>query len=234
MVGAGDPLVLTRDPTLETRVSLLQAQLRELRARRHEQQREDLVRAQITQEEIAAAEVSLAQARERVGEVIIRSPANGSFLMPGAAADLVGRFVDQGELIGYVVGSFIDTARVVVPQSDVALVRDRTQRVEIRLSSRVGRVLPASIRRQVPAATDRLPSPALGTLGGGLVPVDAADPERLRTLENVFQLDVSLPPDAGVQRIGERVYVRFHHGSEPLGARIYRAFRRLFLRRAGV
>ncbi len=131
------------------------------------------------------------------------------------------------------VGPSVTTARVVVPQADAALVRERTLAVEVRLASRIGQAWPARILRQVPAASDRLPSPALGTKGGGRLAVDPSDSEGLRTLETVFQLDLSLPPEAAGQ-IGERTYVRFDHGAEPLGLRAVRALRRLFLRQIGV
>jgi putative peptide zinc metalloprotease protein len=98
----------------------------------------------------------------------------------------------------------------------------------------VGEVLPSQILREVPAASDRLPSRALGTTGGGRVAVDPLDPDGLRTLERVFQLDVSLPAAAAAREIGGRVYVRFDHGAEPVGWRAFRAVRRLFLRRLGV
>ena len=104
----------------------------------------------------------------------------------------------------------------------------------MRLSSHLGGVLPASIDRAVPAATDQLPSRALGTAGGGRVPVHPGDPEGLRTLETVFQLDLVLPDQARREAIGGRVYVRFHHGSEPLATRAYRALRRIFMRRIDV
>jgi len=233
VVEPGDPLVLTRDASLEAHVAVLQAQLRELRARHHAERTTDQVKAQITLEEIATAAAALARAQEQMGDVVVRSPAHGSFLAP-RARDLAGRFVKQGDLIGYVVGPTIATARVVVPQSDIALVRDRTEAVEVRLSRRVGETFPAVISRQVPAAGDRLPSRALGTAGGGRVPVDPNDPEGLRTLEKVFQLDVALPQEAAVAEIGGRVYVRFDHGSEALAVQGYRALRRLFLRQIGV
>jgi putative peptide zinc metalloprotease protein len=233
VVDPGDPLVLTRDPSLEARVSVLEAELQELRARHHAERTTDQVKAQITLEEIATAKASLARAREQIGDVVVRSPAHGSFVTP-RPADLPGRFVKQGDLIGHVVGSDIATARVVVPQSDIAQVRDRTEAVEVRLSGRVGRALPASISRQVPAPTDRLPSRALGTAGGGRIPVAADDPDGLRTRETVFQLDVALPQENAVSEIGGRVYVRFDHGSEALGVQGYRALRRLFLRRIRV
>jgi putative peptide zinc metalloprotease protein len=188
----------------------------------------------MTREEIATAETQLARARERVGDVTIRSPGTGKFVAPRPLADLVGRYVHQGDLIGYVVGPAITTARVVLPQSQVALVRDRTRSVELRLVERVGEVLDGSIRRQVPAATYRLPSRALGTSGGGALPVDPADPDGLRTLERVFQLDIDLPQSGSVREIGGRVHVRFHHGYEPVAWRAFRALRRLFLRRLGV
>ena len=231
-VAPGDPLVLTRNPSLEAETAVLEARLRELRAVHHGQRGEHRVQAQMTRDEMATVEASLARARERAGEVVLRSPAHGSFVLlrPG---DLEGGYLKQGQLIGYVVGPSVSTARVVVPQADAALVRERTRAVEVRLASRIGEALPATILRQVPAASDRLPSRALGTTGGGRLAVDPSDPDGLRTLETVFQLDLSLPPGAAGREIGERAYVRFDHGAEPLGLRAVRALRRLFLRQIG-
>ena len=81
----------------------------------------------------------------------------------------------------------------------------------------------------IAAASNQLPSAALGAAGGGPLAVDATDPEGLRTPEAVFQLELGLLEEAGA-RIGERVYVRFDHGSEPLALRAFRALRRLLLR----
>jgi putative peptide zinc metalloprotease protein len=232
IVEPGEPLVLTRDPSLEARVAVLEAQLWELRARNHAEWSRDRVRAQITQEEIETTSAELAYARQRVGEVVVRSATRGTFvvLQPG---DLLGRFVEQGDLIGYVLGEAIDTVRVVVSQADAALVRDRTKRVEVRLSRQIGRVLPAVILRAVPGATHRLPNPALGTRGGGRFGVDPSDPEGLQTLEPVFQLELALADAASIGEIGGRAYVRLDHGAEPAAAQAYRALRRLFLRRFG-
>jgi len=233
VVTRGLPLVLIRDPELEARAAVLEAQLSELRARLHAEQTSDRVRAEMTRDEMASLESSLARTRERIGEVVIRSPSDGTFVSP-LARDLLGRFIEQGQLIGYVVGDSIDRARVILRQSDVALVREHTEGVELRLSSRVGQVIPARISREVPAALERLPSPALGTLAGGRVPVDPRDPDGTQTLEKVFQLDVEMATGTGASEIGERVYVRFHHGSETMARRSYRALRRLFMREIGV
>ncbi len=232
-VEPGEPLVLTRDPELEARVSVLEARLRELRARLHAQRRTDLVRAQMTGDEIVGVEAEWLDARERAGEVLIRSPARGRFVVP-SAADQPGSYFEQGELIGYVIGPSLETARVVLSQADVALVRERTRAVEARLASAPARVLDASIERLVPAATRHVPSAALSSTGGGRVAADPSDPDGLQVLEPLFWLDVTLPGIGPDPRIGERVHVRFDHGAEPLARRGARALRRLFLRELGV
>ena len=155
---------------------------------------------------------------------------NGVLVLP-RADDLVGRFVRQGEIVGYVLGSGRPTARVVLSEADVELVRERTRAVEVRLARRVGDVKTARIERVVPAGTLRLPSPALGTRGGGEWAVDPSDSEGVRTLEPVFELDLALPETGA---IGEAVYVRFDHGLEPLALRAYRGVRRLLLSRLSV
>lgn len=229
----GQPLILTRDPSLEAEVAVLKAQLRELRARHHAERGRERVKAGITASEIATTIATLAHARDRAGEVVIRSPATGTFVI-SQPHDLRDRFVKQGELIGYVLGESIDTVRLVVPQSEAARVRDFTEHVEVRLQSRIADVLPARIRREIPGATNRLPSRALGSQGGGRFAVDPTDPDGLKTLEPVFQLELVLAEGTSIREIGGRVHVRLDHGTEPLATQAYRGIRRLFLRQLGV
>jgi len=54
----------------------------------------------------------------------------------------------------------------------------------------------------------------------------------VRAAEQVFEVELTLPVE--VRHIGERVYVRFDHGSEPLARQWYRRFRQLFLKRFNV
>jgi putative peptide zinc metalloprotease protein len=232
-VQAGDPVVVAHDPLLEARVAVLKAELRALRARHYDERITDLAKARLTEEEIVTVEASLARALERAREVVIRSPERGELVLP-RVGDLEGRFVRQGEIVGYVIGPGEPTARVILSEADVELVRERTQAVEVRLARRIADVQTARIERVVPAATERLPSRALGTAGGGEWAVDSSDPEGLRTLAPVFELDLALPETSESGAIGEAVYVRFDHGFEPLALRAYRGLRRLLLSRLSV
>jgi putative peptide zinc metalloprotease protein len=232
-VEAGQPLIETRDPSIEARVLMLSARARELRLELQALDPTDRVAADGARARVEDAVAELRRAKERAGDVIMRAPTDGVFVVADGR-DLLGRYVRQGKVVAYVVDLATATARVVVPQEDAAVLRGRTSAAWVRLEHDLGDVLAADVVREVPAATDRLPTPALGTAGGGPFAVDPADPDGQRTLERVFQFDLSLPPGTEIPAAGERVYVRFDHPAEPMAERVYRSIRRLFLRQLGV
>jgi len=232
-VRRGDVLIECRDASLENRSQVLAARLKELRARYDEQRPVDRVKAAIIQEEIRYAEEDLARVREQLAGLTIHSLASGTFVVP-TADDLPGRFVRRGELLGYVVNLETITVRTVVPQATIDLVQHRTQAVQVRLSERIAEALPAVIKREVPGASEHLPSPALGQGGGGTVPVDPRDAQGMMAMEKVFQVDLELPSGLKLLNVGGRVYVRFDHGWEPLAAQWGRQLRQLFLARLNV
>jgi putative peptide zinc metalloprotease protein len=229
-VRRGDLLIVCRDAQLTSRVKVLESQLDELDTRYMAQWLLDIRQAQIIKDEIAHVQERLARARERVAELVIRSRAEGVFEVPDAA-NLPGRFVRQGTALGYVLDLSALTARIVVPEAEVELVRQRTRRIELRLVDRPRRTFTTTIQREVPAASEKLPSSALGSEGGGTIAVDPLDKEGVKSIEKIFQFDLALPASAGIRTFGGRVYVRFDHGWEPLATRWYRQIRQLFLSR---
>ncbi len=229
-VHRGDILIVCRDPVLSTEVQVLEARLRELEARYSEQRPRDRVKAEIIREELHYVTERLSRGRQRAAELVIRSSIDGTFVAP-LAEDLPGRFVRQGELLAYVVNLDTITVRTVLPQADIDLVRHRTEWVEVRLAERVADTIPADIQGIIPGATERLPSTALGSQGGGQIPIDPTDTQGVTALEKLFQVDLELPAQVGVVNVGGRVYVMFDHGWEPLVAQWYRRVRQLFLSR---
>jgi putative peptide zinc metalloprotease protein len=193
---------------------------------------EQQVRAQIVLDQLKSVEAELARARERARDLVLRSPADGEFAL-SAADDLPGRYLKQGEAIGYVVADARLTARVVVPQQAVDLVRGRTERVSVKLAERVGETIDSRILREVPRASDRLPSPALSQAGGGEAALDPRSGAEGKALQTYFEFEVELPRDRPF-RLGGRAYVRFDHGTESLAAQLWRWARQLFLLRLAV
>jgi len=232
-VRRGQPLIQAEEPFLATRVAVLNAQLDELNAKYDALRPTDRVQAAMVAEQVIAARANLKRAREREAELIIRSNASGRFIVPNAA-DLPGRFVNKGQLVGYVVEPKELTARVALLQDDIALVRQDTRSVEVMLADWGSSPVPARIRREVPGASLQLPTAALGSAGGGPIAVDPRDKQGVTALKQVFQLELPIPADVRSEYLGARVFVRFNHGFEPAGFQIYRAFRRLLLRQFNV
>lgn len=232
-VRAGQPLLRAEEPFLATRVAVLEAQFAELSAKYDALMPVDRVQAAMVREQMTAAEANLRRSREREAELEFRSPASGRFILPNSV-DLHGRFVNKGQLVGYVLQPRELTARVVLLQDDIAKVREETRGVEVMLAGWGASPIPARIRREVPGASTNLPTAALGTAGGGSIPVDPRDKDGVKTLGQVFQLELVFPADMRSEYLGARVYVRFNHGFEPIGFQVYRAFRRLLLRQFNV
>jgi putative peptide zinc metalloprotease protein len=232
-VTEGEAVLACEAPLLTAEVGVQEARLNELRARYQLERTRDRVEAESIRQDMAAVEHEVEVARQQMQALIMRSPATGTTIIPDAD-DLPGRFVKRGETIAYVTADAAVRARVVVPQDDFGLVRRNTERVELRPASAVGKVYPAMISREVPAASDNLPSKALGTGGGGNFPVDPADKSGVRTLDTVFQVELELADDFPANYYGQRVYVRFEHGTEPLAMQWTRSLKQLFMRNFGV
>jgi len=233
-VTSGNPLIECSDPLLPARIRVLECKLAELQATYDTQVLSDRVQAQITGEEMKLVAGELEDARKRAADLTIRSSTDGVFLSPMPAQDLPGRFVRRGELLGYVLDRSTVTARVVVSQSDIDLVRQRTKEVRIRFAENIAETQAAVIKREVPAATDQLPSRTLSQQGGGEIAIDPRDTQGVKAFQKLFLFDIQLPEHVQVYNVGGRVYVRFDHGWEPLIWRWYRGLRQLFLKRFNV
>jgi len=237
-VRAGDPLVVMEDPELLAQVRVFEAQLREQQARLAAAF-DDRVLTHVIREEIAHITSRLAESRRRAADLTIRSPADGVFVMP-ASVDAPGRFVRRGEVVAHVLDLSRALVQVVVPQGEADLVRNMTSRVELRLVDRVPEVIPARVRRVVPAATDRLPSLALSAQGGGDVTLDsqaANDPggnNEPRAASTLFVFELELPEGDRLRALGSRIYARFERVPEPLGRQWFRAVRQVLLKRFNV
>jgi putative peptide zinc metalloprotease protein len=229
----GEPLIECFDPLLPANIRVLESRLKELRTLYETQILSDRVKAAVTNEEMKHAKGQLEDARRRAEDLTIRSSTAGLFLVP-MVQDLLGRFVRRGELLGYVIDRSMITARVVVSQSDVDFVRQRTVGVKIRFPENLSETVPAVIRREVPAATEQLPSPVLSQQGGGKIAIDPRDTLGVKAFQKIFLFDIELPDLKGLYNVGGRVYVRFDHGSEALVWRWYRGLRQMFLRRFNV
>ncbi len=232
-VAAGTPLLTLDNPLIEARIAALEWELGEARARRSAARVRDVVQVQVLAAEVARLEADLAELRREAGELVVTSPAAGRLVVP-AANELAGRYLRKGDVVAYVLVDDVPTVRVAIPQADAGRLRGHVRAVRVRLVDEPATTYAAHIGVEVPAATRRLPSAALGARGGGRLAVDGEDGDGLTAAERLFLLDLSLPAHAPVERVGGRALVRFEHEPEPLALRLYRSLRRLLLTRLAV
>ena len=228
------PLAELEDMTLIARIDYLRWRVEEERRRILFAEAADRAAAEQYRRRLATVEAELRRERTRAGELTAVAGLAGTFEPILPPRDLPGRYLAQGDVIGYVLPDRADVIRVVVSQDDATLVRDRFRGAEVKLAGHLAKTYPAKALRDVPAATLELPSPAFAAAAGGRFLTDPTDERGVTALEPVFLLDLAMPAALADAAFGARVYVRFDLGTEPVGRQFWRRLRQLFLRRLGV
>lgn len=232
-VRRGAPLVVAENRELEPRIRVLEAQVQLLETRAQAELQRDRVRWELTRDALHAAREELEYYRTMLGELTMTSATSGTFVLSLPAEDLPDRYVRKGQELGYVVPLATASARVLVSQDTIDLVRTRTQQVRVKLAGRMYDAYDAKILREVPKASDQVSNPAMSTVGGGPAPLDPTDMQKVKTLGTWFEFELELPRTPAFV-LGEHVYARFEHPPEPMAWRIYRSVRQLFLERFAV
>ncbi len=227
-VQAGEALVELVDQELVAEYAIAQANLKASQAQYSLDRTRDRVQADLSRQSLEHATRRLERVEEERRALLIPSPADGHFLVQDPE-DWPGRYLRRGEVVGYVLDFKPLVIRVAVPAAGVDRVRNHTERVDVRLSERLGEVLSARIVAEVPAATGDLPSRALSTEGGGSIVLDPTAEGKIQAFEHHFLFDLEVDRAGAPVGIGGRVYIRFAHTPEPVGHQLYRAARRLFL-----
>jgi putative peptide zinc metalloprotease protein len=232
-VNLGTPLLELHDPFLQSEARIAQARMQELEARYRASRASNQLQASIVHEELRVAESELEFIREKAAAMSVDAFKSGELVLLDAD-DLPGRFLRKGDLLGYIIDDEQPTIRMAVSQDHIGQLRQMVTNIKVRFASVPAREFDARILRQAPEATNRLPSAALATTGGGPFIVTADSDNQMETQEKVFLVD--LEPDFQGHDIplGTRAYVRVNHGSEALASQWYRRLRQVFLRQFNV
>ncbi|MHB8165900.1 MAG: efflux RND transporter periplasmic adaptor subunit [Sulfuricella sp.] len=232
-VRKGAPLFLLEERALAAELEVARAKVVEAEAKYRAEQFADPVKAAVSRDQMDQEKIILRKTEERAEKLVGHAETDGVLVAP-QSQDMRGRYFKKGELIAYVLEKNVLIARVVVPQDDIDLVRTRYRLAEFRFADWIGQAHEAGMVRQAVGGVDELPTAALGIQGGGEIPTMPSDTNGVKTMERVFMVDLTLPASAPPSAFGERVYVRFDHGFEPLAWQGIRRLRQLFLSRFGV
>ncbi len=229
-VSKGETIISMDNYQLDMKVRVLQAQLRESQAR-YEANIEDKNLAEVLKEDYQYVLSQYNRASSRKNNLQIKARYSGTLIIP-EHENLPGRFVKRGKVLGYIVDYDKLPANVLVTENDIDKVINNTNKVELRFVSHLKDVYTGAVSRIVPSASKSLISPVLSVEGGGTIALDPGDPDRSRTFQDYYRVEIDVP-QAPKLATEERVYVLFRHDPEPVAKRWYRAVRRVFLRNFG-
>lgn len=221
------------DPILDSQTKLAEIRLQEIQLRLASVVGRDLVQSELLRAQERHLKARLALFNERKDALVLRATRDGRVLIPNAQ-NLKGQMVRKGAVVGYLLKGQNMRLLVAVPEGDAELVRNELETVDLRMADQLDRPIPAHVVSSTPEGQPILPSTALSTTAGGNIILDPSDPEQRRTLETLFLFQISPNHPLPVSLVGSRAVVRFGHGKEPLGRRIFRGLRQLFLRQFNV
>jgi putative peptide zinc metalloprotease protein len=149
----------------------------------------------------------------------------------------VGANVPRGTPLGAVIDpqEFEFVATVLQADADkvfgsaTSLAGAESQGAEVRLRGQAANRISVNEWKSVSGGQQRLPSPALGWMAGGEVPVTNNQPDE--ATEPFFEVHAALASSNGTLLHGQSGEIRFDLPSEPLLPRWWRRFRQLLQKR---
>lgn len=228
-VESGELLVQMTDPDLELELQVEESRLNILGIELRVAMRDGDAEFARLKEDVSQQEELVEHLQARNGQLSVHAQSAGVFTLPDENA-LAGKYYKQGDLIGHIVDPQRYIVQAVVPESDSALIHKSIRSASIRVAEHAGKRITAQVSRTIPAADNRLPSAAMGAMGGGGIAVASTDPDGLTTIEKVFHLQLEPDKPLTVSGVGERAYVKLHHDYESLATRWFRVVQQVFLK----
>jgi putative peptide zinc metalloprotease protein len=231
-VRRGQVLFRLINPELGWALQAAEAQVAEVNARLLQAMREDAANIRPLRSLLESASERLEKLQREESRLMVRAQNDGIWVAPDAK-DFVGRWLARGSPLGEVVNPESFEFCATVRQEDVNhLFMAETPTAEVRLPGEANRKIPVVRLRLIPASRRTLPSPALGWMGGGEIPVASEDPEGRTTLEPFFELRADLASDSGAAVLhGRSGKIRLGLGTRPLLSQWLRRLRQVLQRR---
>ena len=217
-VEAGGPLLRLENRELQLKIESAEAKLEEIEAFEQQALGEKIADLDPIRKRLKAVKENLLDLRQDERDLIVMARGSGIWISPRVES-LVGRWVERGHNLGAIVGEHRFRFSAVVPQAEAAEVFDgRVSRVEVRVWGEADRTVDVKKVELIPYQQKKLPSPALGWLGGGEVPVNLEQSEDgSNAAEPFFLVHAQLQENPSIHLVhGRSGKIRFSLAPKPL------------------
>lgn len=233
-VQSGDPIARFVNPELDFDILISKSEQAEVRAiyRLALEQAPQELRA--IQERINGLESQLERLQEQRGELNVYATMDGKWVAPDIH-QLRGSWLRSDQVLGEIVDPNNLKFYAVVPQEEADILFKNTYtKAEIRLMGQADINLPVPKLTVIPFQREKLPSVALGWLGGGDIAVDTDEPDGMKSKEPFFIVQAALPVErsnAGIVLHGLSGTLRFALPHQPLASQMLRSLKQLMQKR---
>lgn len=164
----------------------------------------------------------------QIAELHVLAPLAGIWIAPDVD-DFLGRWLPRGTPLGQLINPSRFYFATVVSQRDISELLGRgPYPAQLRLAGQAGHALRIPAYNVIPMEQSRLPSMALGIMGGGDIGVNMGDTSGTRTLEPFYEVRADVEPADNVALLhGRSGQVRFALGYRPLLWQGWRKLRQL-------
>jgi len=217
-VETGRPLIRLENRELQLKIESAEAKLEEIKALEQQALGKKIADLEPIQKQLLAVKANLEELKQDKHDLIVRARESGIWIS-SRMESLVGRWVERGYNLGAIVGEHRFRFSAVVPQAEAAEVFDgRVDRVEVRIWGEAGRSVGVENVKLIPYQHEKLPSPALGWLGGGEIPVDLErSGDSANAAEPFFLVQTHLQESPAVHLVhGRSGKIRFSLAPKPL------------------
>lgn len=230
-VKPGDALLRLSEPLLDLELALAEAELENAVLSFNSLPIDDVGARTLWQGQIRFFTTRLDDLRERLDQLIVRSPAQGKVVFLDRR-QLSGRLIKQGDVIGSILSNRAPEWRTAVPSDRGEFVDSDTKAISLRPYSNLEKNdIDVRIVFRSPEVTTRLETFGLTNLAGGPIVADPAqeDPTSLTPVVTYLLAPTSVQAQQDIFPVGSRAAVRFTHSPMPLGPRIWRTIQQTFL-----
>ena len=233
-VQAGQVLATFSNPDLAADIRLTESGQIETQAQIRQALHQASQDLSALQEKADALELRRLNLQEQEQQLQVRASQDGEWVAPDLHEQL-GTWMQRGQALGEVVDASSFRFVAVMPQEQADIMFQKNfHQAELRLSGQADATLALPQVSIIPFQSDKLPSTALGWVGGGDIAVNTQEPSGTKAVESFFLLQSEIP---GEERQGLTVLhglsgtLRLQTPAQPLTSQAYRALKQLVQKR---
>lgn len=197
-VDEGTPLLALSNRELELEIETAEAQREETLALKMRAMSQEVADLEPIQKRLEAIEAKLKNLLKQESSLVVKARFAGTWVAP-RSEEMVGAWIPRGSAVGQIVQGGAFRFSAVVSQDEAAdLFVDEINKAEVRLFGQGGTNLEVEAFQIIPFQHEKLPSAALGWVGGGEVAVSTTDETGLQAAEPFFQIYAVLMLDPAV------------------------------------